>query len=122
MIAVALGACVVEKHFTVDKNLPGPDHLASLDPLELKAMVQAIRDTELMLGTGEKVPASEEKPIAAVARKSIVAAKDIKGGEIFTETNLTTKRPGTGISPMEWDMVIGTSAKRDFKSDELIER
>lgn len=122
VIAVALGACVVEKHFTIDKNLPGPDHLASLDPIELKAMVQAIRDTEIMLGSGEKIPTTEEAPIAAVARKSIVAAKDIKAGEVFTEENLTVKRPGTGISPMQWDIVIGTPAKRDFKADELIER
>ena len=120
VIAVALGACVIEKHFTVDKNLPGPDHLASLDPLELKAMVQAIRDAEIMLGTGEKVPASEEKPIAAVARKSIVAARDIKAGEIFSDKNLTTKRPGTGISPAQWDKVIGTKAVKDFQEDEMI--
>lgn len=121
VIAVALGASVIEKHFTLDKNLPGPDHRVSLDPVELKAMVQAIRDTEIMLGTGEKVPALDEKPIAQVARKSIVAARDIKAGELFTEKNLTTKRPGTGISPAQWDRVIGQKAPRDFKADELIE-
>lgn len=121
VIAVALGACVVEKHFTLDKNLPGPDHRASLDPVELKAMVQAIRDTEIMLGSGEKVPALEEKAIATVARKSIVAAQDIKGGELLSEKNLTTKRPGMGISPTQWDRVVGQIAKRDFQKDDFIE-
>ncbi len=121
VIAVALGACVIEKHFTIDKNLPGPDHRASLDGAELKAMVHAIRDTEIILGTGEKVPAPEEQPIAAVARKSIVAARDIKAGEIFSTENLTTKRPGTGINPMQWDKILGTRAKKSFGRDELIE-
>ena len=119
--AVALGAEVIEKHFTLDRTLPGPDHKASLEPNELKAMVDAIRNIEQALGDGQKhVSASEEKNIA-IARKSIEAAKDIKRGELLTEENLTTKRPGSGISPMRWEEVIGTKAIRDFKEDELIE-
>lgn len=119
--AVALGAEVIEKHFTLDRMLPGPDHKASLEPNELKAMVDAIRNIEQALGDGQKhVSASEEKN-KAIARKSIVAAKDIKKGEFLTEDNLTTKRPGTGISPMRWEEVIGTKAIRDFAKDELIE-
>ena len=119
--AVALGAEVIEKHFTLDRTLPGPDHKASLEPNELKAMVDAIRNIEQALGDGQKhVSASEEKNIA-IARKSIVAAKDIKRGELLTEENLTTKRPGSGISPMRWEELIGTKAIRDFKEDELIE-
>lgn len=119
--AVAMGASVIEKHFTLDKTLPGPDHVASLDPTELKAMVDAIRNIELAIGTpGKRVSSSEHKNIA-IARKSIVAAKDIKSGEIFTEENLTVKRPGNGISPMCWDSVLGKMAIRDFAADELIE-
>lgn len=119
--AVALGADVIEKHFTLDRTLPGPDHKASLEPNELKAMVNAIRNIEQALGDGQKhVSVSEEKNMA-IARKSIVAAKDIKKGELLTENNLTTKRPGTGISPMCWEEVIGTKAIRDFEEDELIE-
>ena len=119
--AVALGAEVIEKHFTLDRNLPGPDHKASLEPNELKAMVDAIRNIKQALGNGQKcVSASEEKNMA-IARKSIVAARDIKKGELLTENNLTTKRPGTGISPMCWEEVIGTKAIRDFEEDELIE-
>ena len=119
--AVALGAEVIEKHFTLDRTLPGPDHKASLEPNELKAMVDAIRNIEQALGDGQKhVSVSEEKNMA-IARKSIVAARDIKRGEFLTEDNLTTKRPGSGISPMRWEEVIGTCAKRDFKADELIE-
>lgn len=119
--AVALGAEVIEKHFTLDRTLPGPDHKASLEPNELKTMVDAIRNIEQALGDGQKhVSASEEKNMA-IARKSIVAAKDIKKGEFLTEDNLTTKRPGSGISPMRWEEVIGTNAIRDFKEDELIE-
>lgn len=119
--AVALGAEVIEKHFTFDRTLPGPDHKASLEPNELKAMVDAIRNIEQALGDGQKhVSASEEKNMA-IARKSIVAAKDIKRGELLTEENLTTKRPGSGISPMRWEEVIGTKAIRDFAEDELIE-
>ena len=119
--AVALGAEVIEKHFTLDRTLPGPDHKASLEPNELKTMVDAIRNIEQALGDGQKhVSESEEKNIA-IAHKSIVAAKDIKRGELLTEENLTTKRPGSGISPMRWEEVIGTKAIRDFAEDELIE-
>ena len=119
--AVAIGAEVIEKHFTLDRTLPGPDHKASLEPNELKAMVDAIRNIEQALGDGQKhVSASEEKNMA-IARKSIVAAKDIKRGELLTEENLTTKRPGTGISPMRWEEVVGTKAIRDFAEEELIE-
>ncbi len=120
--AVALGATVIEKHFTLDKTMPGPDHKASLEPDELKAMVDAIRNIEMALGTGEKHVTASERPNMIVARKSIVAAREIRKGEILTEENITTKRPGNGISPMEWDSVIGTKAVRDFAYDELIER
>ena len=119
--AVALGAEVIEKHFTLDRTLPGPDHKASLEPNELKTMVDAIRNIEQALGDGQKhVSASEEKNMA-IARKSIVAARDIKQGEKLTEKNLCVKRPGNGISPMRWEEVIGTKAIRDFAEDELIE-
>ena len=119
--AVALGAKVIEKHFTLDRNLPGPDHKASLEPEELKAMVSAIRNIEKALGSAEKKVSDSERKNIAIARKSIVAAKDIKQGEILTEENLTVKRPGTGISPMRWEEVLGTAAVRDFQEDELIE-
>lgn len=119
--AVALGAEVIEKHFTLDRNLPGPDHKASLEPDELKAMVRAIRNIEQAMGDGEKkVTVSEGKNIA-IARKSIVAAHPIKKGEILSEENLTVKRPGIGISPMQWDEIVGTIAIRDYNEDELIE-
>lgn len=120
--AVALGASVIEKHFTLDKNMEGPDHKASLDPKELEEMVKAIRNIEQALGDGLKKPTVKEIEIATVARKSIVAARDIKAGEILNENNLTIKRPGTGISPMEWDSIIGTMAERDFQVDDLIVR
>lgn len=119
--AVALGATIIEKHFTLDCNMEGPDHRASLEPEALRAMVQGIRNIELAIGTGEKVATPSETPNIAIARKSIVAAKDIACGETLTEENITTKRPGNGISPMEWDEVVGTTAIRDFKYDELIE-
>jgi len=119
--AVALGARVIEKHFTLDKNLPGPDHKASLEPNELKAMVNAIRNIEKALGNGIKKPSKSEIKNIQIARKSIIAKKDIKAGEIFTEENITTKRPGTGITPMRWNEVIGKLARRDFKKDEEIE-
>lgn len=119
--AVALGAKVIEKHFTLDRNLPGPDHKASLEPDELKAMVSAIRNIEQALGSEEKKVSSSEMKNKAVARKSIVAVTNIKAGEVFTEDNLTVKRPGTGISPMKWESVIGQVAKRNFEQDELIE-
>lgn len=119
--AVALGACVIEKHFTLDKTMEGPDHKASLEPHELKAMVIAIRHIEQALGNGEKTPSASEMKNKAVARKSIIAKQDIKKGEVFSEENLTVKRPGTGISPMRWFEVIGQAAQRDFAEDELIE-
>ena len=119
--AVAMGATVIEKHFTLDKNMEGPDHKASLEPDELKQMVQSIRNVEAALGDGTKQPSDVEKKNIAIARKSIVAACDIKKGEMFTEENLTAKRPGNGISPMNWAEVLGKIAKRDFSEDELIE-
>ena len=119
--AAALGATVIEKHFTLDKSLPGPDHRASLDPAELAAMVSAVRHIEQALGSGEKIVAETERPNIEVARKSIVAARDIAHGEVFTEENITVKRPGSGISPMSWDSVIGQKAKRAFAYDQLIE-
>lgn len=119
--AVALGATVIEKHFTLDKNMEGPDHKASLEPDELKAMVKAIRIIENALGDGIKKPNKSETDIMKVARKSIVAFKDIKIGETFSEDNITIKRPGTGISPMRWDELIGKKANRKYKEDELIE-
>ncbi|MDO5571747.1 MAG: N-acetylneuraminate synthase [Bacteroidales bacterium] len=118
--AVALGASVIEKHFTLDKTLPGPDHIASLEPLELTQMTASIRNIEQSLGSAiKRVSPSESKNID-IARKSIVAAKDIKKGEIFSEDNLLVKRPGNGISPMLWDKVIGQEAKTDFLEDQLI--
>ena len=119
--AVALGAEVIEKHFTLDKTLPGPDHKASLEPQELKAMVDAIRNIESALGDGKKKVTDSERPNIIVARKSIVAARAIKAGEVYTEENVTVKRPGNGISPMKWDDVLGKTAPRDFEYDELIE-
>lgn len=119
--AVALGATIIEKHFTLDRNLPGPDHLASLEPDEFTAMVKGIRNIEKALGDGIKRPTVSELKNRAVARKSIVAARSIKAGEVFCEENITTKRPGTGISPMRWDDIIGRTATRDFNQDEFIE-
>lgn len=119
--AAALGAAVIEKHFTLDKNMEGPDHKASLELHELKQMVEGIRKIELALGDGKKRVTESEKGNVEIVRKSIVAAADIKKGEAFTERNLTTKRPGTGISPMRWDEVIGTIAKKNYQADELIE-
>jgi len=119
--AVALGATIIEKHFTTNRNLPGPDHKTSLEPSELKSMISAIRNIESALGDGnKKLTPSESKNIIAV-RRSIVARTAIKKGELFTAENITTKRPCTGISPMDWDQVINTNAKRDFVSDEIIE-
>lgn len=119
--AVTLGATVIEKHFTLDRNMEGPDHRASLEPDELKAMVNAIRNIEKSLGNGIKKPSPSELKNRPIARKSIVAARDIKKDEIFTEENITAKRPGIGINPMEWNNIIGRMAKKDFKADELIE-
>lgn len=119
--AVAMGAKVIEKHFTLDCNMEGPDHKASLEPDQLKAMVDAIRNVEMAIGSAEKHVTASETPNKVVARKSIVAACDIAEGDILTEKNITVKRPGNGISPMLWDSVIGTKAKRAFRYDELIE-
>lgn len=121
LAAVALGATVVEKHFTLDKNMEGPDHAASMSPEELTALVKAIRNTELALGDGVKKVTESEAKNKDVARKSIVAKVPIKAGEVFTTDNITVKRPGNGISPMRWYEVLGQSAKRDFSLDELIE-
>lgn len=119
--AVALGAAVIEKHFTIDRNLPGPDHKASLEPEELKAMVAAIRNIELALGDGVKRLTTSEARNKPVARKSLVTSRAIKVGDRFTAENITAKRPGTGISPMRWDEVMGRKAPRDFAADELID-
>lgn len=119
--AVAMGAKVIEKHFTLDKTMEGPDHKASLEPDELKAMVQAIRNIELALGTGIKKPSPSERPNMAVARKSIVASRSIKKGEVLSKKNLTVKRPGNGVSPMRWDEIVGTIATKDYGEDELIQ-
>jgi N,N'-diacetyllegionaminate synthase len=119
--AVALGATVIEKHFTMDRNLPGPDHKASLEPAELQEMVRAIRNIEEALGDGIKRLMPSEKMNRAIARKSIVASEPISIGQLFTEENLTTKRPGNGVSPMEWDRVIGSRAQRNYLTDELID-
>lgn len=118
--AAALGAKVLEKHFTLDRSMEGPDHAASLDPEELKALVKAVRNIELSLGDGIKRPSDSEKKNISIARKSIVAKTVIRKGEVFSETNITVKRPGNGISPMKWNDVIGTVAVRDFEEDELI--
>jgi N,N'-diacetyllegionaminate synthase len=119
--AAALGATVIEKHFTLDNELPGPDHRASLEPDQLAAMVAAIRNIEIALGNGEKKPRPAEERNKLVVRKSIVAARAIRAGEVFSAENLAVKRPGTGISPMRWDDLLGTAAPRDFVADELIE-
>ena len=119
--AVALGAQVIEKHFTLDRNMHGPDHKASLEPNELKAMVDAIRNIEQALGTGQKTVSESERANIVVARKSIVAKVSIKKGDVLTDDNLIVKRPGTGISPMQWKTVVGTRAIKDYQPDELIE-
>jgi N,N'-diacetyllegionaminate synthase len=118
--AVALGASVIEKHFTLDKNMEGPDHKASLEPTEFAAMVKAIRNIEKALGTGEKKPSPSEIKNISIVRKSIVAKRNIKKGEKFTENNITVKRPGSGMSPMKWFGVLETAAAKDFVEDELI--
>lgn len=119
--AVAMGASVIEKHFTLNRDLPGPDHRASLEPGELEAMVRAIRNIEVALGDGIKRVTPSEAQNKRVARKSLVASRAIKAGERYSDQNITTKRPGTGISPMRWDEVMGRIAPRDFSVDELIE-
>ncbi len=119
--AVALGATVIEKHFTLDRNMPGPDHQASLEPRELKAMVDAIRHIEVALGDGVKRPSASELKNKPIARKSLVALRPIQAGEAFSPDNIGAKRPGHGVSPMRWDEVIGRPARRAFAADELIE-
>lgn len=119
--AVALGAQVIEKHFTLDRNLPGPDHKASLEPDELKLMVEQIRNIEVAIGDGVKRPLPSELDNIYLVRKSIVAKTAISKGDLFSESNITTKRPGTGVSPMKWDSIIGSRARRDFDTDELID-
>lgn len=118
--AVTLGATVIEKHFTIDKTMEGPDHKASLEPNELKAMVIGIRAIELAMGNGIKTPSESEQKNIKIARKSIVALTDIKEGELFNESNITVKRPGNGISPMKWNEVLGSRASRNYKADELL--
>ena len=118
--AASMGGTVIEKHFTLDRTLPGPDHAASLEPEELKAMVAAIRNIEKAMGDGVKKPSPSESKNIPIARKSIVAKKCINKGEIFSEDNLTIKRPGTGISPMEWDEVLGMTADKDYTFDDEI--
>jgi len=119
--AVALGATMLEKHFTLDRNLPGPDHKASLEPDELKAMVAAIRNIEQALGDGIKRLSASEAKNKFIVRRSLVAACAIRSGEVFSETNLVVKRPGSGLSPMRWEEVLGRKAPRDFMPDEMIE-
>lgn len=118
--AVAMGASVIEKHFTLDKSMEGPDHQASLEPQELKEMVIAIRNTEKALGSRKKKPSPSEVVNKDIARKSIVASQLIKKGDKLTSKNITTKRPGTGINPMQWDEIIGTFAKKNYRMDEPI--
>jgi N,N'-diacetyllegionaminate synthase len=118
--AVALGATIIEKHFTLDRNMQGPDHRASLEPAELKAMVAAIRNIEKALGDGEKYPSPSELLNLPIVRKSIVAKKALKKGEIFSENNLSVKRPGTGVSPMKWDSYLGKASDKNYEPDDLI--
>ena len=118
--AVAMGASVIEKHFTLDNTMEGPDHKASLEPSELISMVQVIRNIELALGSSVKKPSASEQPNIGIVRKSIVARKNISKGDLLDTTNLTVKRPGNGINPMQWDAIMGTVALKDYKEDELI--
>ena len=118
--AVAMGASVIEKHFTLDKTMEGPDHKASLEPKELRAMISSIRNIEKALGSSEKKPSPSESVNIGVARKSIFARQSIKKGEKLTDRNITTKRPGTGMSPMKWNEIIGTHAKKDYQEEDLI--
>lgn len=119
--AVAMGATIIEKHFTLNRNMEGPDHKASLEPGEFAEMVRDIRNIEMAIGDGDKIPSPSERKNKAVARKSIVAKEKIKKGDILTEKNITVKRPGSGINPMRWNDVLGTKAIKDFEEDELIE-
>jgi N,N'-diacetyllegionaminate synthase len=118
--AVALGAVVIEKHFTLDRNLPGPDHKASLEPRELTALVDGIRNIEVAIGDGIKKPMKSELANINAARKSLVACQRIQKGDLFSEKNVTVKRPGSGISPMEWDSIIGTVSDKSYEVDDLI--
>ena len=118
--AVAMGATIIEKHFTLDKTMDGPDHKSSLSPDELKSMVMSIRNIEKALGSSEKKPSKSEEPNITAVRKSIVASKPIKKGELFTETNITVKRPGTGLSPMKWDNIVGKVAQRNYQLDDFL--
>lgn len=120
LAAVALGACVIEKHFTLDKEMEGPDHKASLEPCELQNMVDGIRKVEQMLGNGIKQVSQSEKDNLLIVRKSIVAARPIRKGEVFTEENITVKRPGTGVDPMRWNEVLGMVASQNYEADEMI--
>ena len=119
--AVALGATIIEKHFSLSRDMEGPDHVASLEPNELKEMITSIRNIEKALGDGVKKPSASEKKNIEIARKSLVATRNIKSGELLSSDNIIAKRPGYGISPMQWDNVVGSRAKRDFQEDELIE-
>ena len=119
--AVAMGACVIEKHFTLDRNMEGPDHKASIEPDELKSMVDQIRHVEVAIGNGEKKVSASELKNQDIARKSIIAKTAIKAGDVFTEDNVTTKRPGSGINPMRWFDLIGRTARHDYEEDYLIE-
>lgn len=121
VMAVALGAVVIEKHFTLDRSLPGPDHRASATPDEMRELVESVRRAEDMFGTGRKEVSQSERGNMAIARRSLVAARDIRVGEVLSEENMCCKRPGTGISPMLWHEVLGSRAERDFNEDELIE-
>ena len=118
--AVAMGASIIEKHFTLDQSMAGPDHAASLEPKELKSMVLAIRNIEIALGSDEKKPSSSEGLNISVVRKSIVANQEIKQGDLLTEKNISVKRPGNGINPMKWDDIIGSTARKNYNADELI--
>ena len=120
--AVAMGACVIEKHFTLDRNMEGPDHKASIEPDELKSMVDQIRHVEVAIGNGEKKVSASEQKNQDIARKSIIAKTAIKAGDVFTEDNVTTKRPGSGINPMRWFELLGKTAKHDYQEDYLIEK
>jgi N,N'-diacetyllegionaminate synthase len=119
--SVAMGASIIEKHFTLDKSLPGPDHRASLEPDELCKMISSIRNIEKALGSPIKIPSPSEEKNKVVARKSIVASKDIQEGELFSPSNLTTKRPGDGVSPMRWNEYVGKKSDRSYSKDEKIE-
>lgn len=119
--AAALGASIIEKHFTLDRNMEGPDHKASLEPNEIISMTSAIRNVEKAIGSGIKKPSNSEKKNINIVRKSIIAKNSIKKGEVFTEENITVKRPGTGLSPMLWDKIIGKTASKDYSVEQLIE-